>query len=103
MRSRSGQATFHLDLLPGRTRAQVLAEVTHPRGSRSLSSHLKSRLDIDGIKAALLHERCQGSMHDAARLAAAIKALPITLVAARPMEEVISTAGGVLFEAWMST
>jgi predicted flavoprotein YhiN len=37
-------------------------------------------------------------MNDHAQLAAAIKALPITLVAARPLDEAISSAGGVLFE-----
>ena len=94
-----GQATFRLDLLPDRTPEQVLAEVTHPRGSRSLSSHLKSRLHIDGIKAALLHERLsKEQINDPAALAGAIKALPITLVAARPLDEAISSAGGVLFE-----
>jgi len=94
-----GQATFRLDLLPDMTPEQVLAEVTHPRGSRSLSSHLKSRLHIDGIKAALLHERLsKEQINDPAALAAAIKALPITLVAARPLDEAISSAGGVLFE-----
>ena len=38
-------------------------------------------------------------MHDPAALARAIKALPVTVVAARPMDEAISTAGGVAFEA----
>jgi predicted flavoprotein YhiN len=79
---------------------RVLAEVRHPRGSRSLSSHLKSRLGIEGIKAAMLHERLDKTqMSDSDQLAAAIKALPITLAATRPMDEAISTAGGVLFEA----
>ena len=96
---KQGHATFYLDLLPDRTPEQVLAEVTHPRGSRSLSSHLKSRLHIDGIKAALLHERLsKEQLNDPAALAGAIKALPITLVAARPLDEAISSAGGVLFE-----
>ena len=96
----SGEATFELDLLPGRTAAHVLAEVTHPRGSRSLASHLKSRLGLDGIKLALLHELLpKEALHDGARLAAAIKALPVTVVAARPIAEVISTAGGVRFDA----
>ena len=54
--TRTGSATFSLDLLPDKSAAQVLAEVSHPRGSRSLSSHLKSRLGLDGIKSALLHE-----------------------------------------------
>jgi predicted flavoprotein YhiN len=96
---KQGHATFYLDLLPDRTPEQVLAEVTHPRGSRSLSSHLKSRLNLDGIKAAMLHELLsKEQMNDHAQLAAAIKALPITLVAARPLDEAISSAGGVLFE-----
>ncbi|NMM13019.1 MAG: TIGR03862 family flavoprotein [Rhodoferax sp.] len=97
---RQGQVTLHLDLLPDMSAEKVLAEVRHPRGSRSLSSHLKSRLHIDGIKAAMLHELLsKEQMNDPVALAAAIKALPITLVAARPMDEAISTAGGVLFEA----
>jgi hypothetical protein len=89
-----------LDLLPAKTPAQVHAEVSHPRGSRSLASHLKSRLGIEGIKLALLHELLsRQDIHDPARLAAAIKALPVTLAAPRPIEEAISTAGGVRFEA----
>jgi uncharacterized flavoprotein (TIGR03862 family) len=95
-----GAATFELDLLPDRTPAQVLAEVAHPRGSRSLSSHLKGRLGIDGIKFALLHESLTPEeLHDNVRVAAAIKAVPLTLSAARPVDEAISTAGGVSFAA----
>ncbi len=97
---RNGHATFCLDLLPDMSPEKVLAEVRHPRGSRSLSSHLKSRLHIDGIKAAMLYERLsKEQMNDAEQLAIALKALPITLVATRPIDEAISTAGGVLFEA----
>ncbi|HMN22243.1 MAG TPA: TIGR03862 family flavoprotein [Ottowia sp.] len=98
--ARAGQASFMLDLLPGRTAAQVQAAVAHPRGSRSLSSHLKSRLGLGGVKMALLHELlAPESLHDAAALARAIKALPLTLVAARPVAEAISTAGGVRLES----
>ena len=96
----TGQATLEIDLLPARTAAQVLSEVTHPRGSRSLSSHLKSRLGLDGIKTALLHEVLgKDGFNDPRKLAAAIKAAPLTLSAARPVDEAISTAGGVAFEA----
>ena len=95
----NGTATFHLDLLPDRTAEQVLAEVQHPRGSRSLVSHLKSRLKLDGIKVALLYEVLgKDAMNDAVALAAGIKALPITVKAARPIDEAISSAGGVTFE-----
>src|SRR5450830_738921 len=51
-----GSATFELDLLPDHSAERVLAEVRHPRGSRSLSSHLKGRLGLDGIKMGVLNE-----------------------------------------------
>jgi uncharacterized flavoprotein (TIGR03862 family) len=95
-----GSATFELDLLPDRRAEYVLAQVAHPRGSRSLSAHLKSRLGLDGIKMALLNELLdKDALHDAPRLAAAIKALPVRVVAARPIDEAISTAGGVQWPA----
>lgn len=95
----NGSATFTLDLIPARSQEQVLAEVLHPRGARSLSGHLKSRLGISGVKAALLWEVLgKGAGDDPARLAQVIKALPITVVSQRPLAEAISTAGGVCFE-----
>ena len=51
-----GSATLLLDLLPDRSAEQVRAAVLHPRGSRSLASHLKSRLGLEGIKTGVLHE-----------------------------------------------
>lgn len=95
-----GCATWLIDLLPQHTPAQVLAETRRPRGPRSLSTHLKSRLGIAGAKMALLHEvLAQQQLHDPDALAAALKALPLPLVRARPVEEAISTAGGVRLEA----
>jgi uncharacterized flavoprotein (TIGR03862 family) len=95
-----GKATFTLDLAPGYEAERLLAEVSHPRGSRSISSHLKSRIGITGVKMALLHEfLSKEQFADAATLAAAIKALPITVHATRPIEEAISTAGGVSFRS----
>ncbi|MFA7293455.1 MAG: TIGR03862 family flavoprotein [Rhodocyclaceae bacterium] len=95
-----GSATFTLDLAPGRDAARVLAEVSHPRGSRSMSSHLQSRVGITGVKAALLHEALSKTQFaDPATLAATIKALPITVRAPRPLAEAISTAGGVRFDS----
>lgn len=95
-----GSATFMLDLLPDHSAERVLTEVRHPRGTRSLSSHLKSRLGLEGVKMGLLYEHLgKDGLGDAVALAAAIKALPITVVAPRPLDEAISTAGGVTFEA----
>jgi hypothetical protein len=95
-----GGALLHLDLAPAKSLQRVTAEVAHPRGSRSLSSHLQSRVGISGVKAALLREVLGPEGYaDPARLAAAIKALPLRLIAPRPLDEAISTAGGVRFEA----
>lgn len=97
---REGEATLVLDLLPAWSEERVSREVAHPRGSRSLSSHLKSRLGLEGIKTAMLYERLgKDAMNDPKQLSRAIKALPLTVVAARPIDEAISSAGGVLFEA----
>jgi len=96
----AGRATVQVDLLPQRSAEFVRDEVARPRGSRSLSTHLKSRLGLDGVKAALLHELLPRELiADPVRLAAAIKSLPLTLTAARPIDEAISSAGGVRFEA----
>jgi len=93
-----GSATFTLDLAPGRSAEQVLAAISHPRGARSLSNHLQSRLGLAGAKAALLYETLdKAQLADAPTLAATIKALPITVTATRPVAEAISTAGGVSF------
>ena len=95
-----GKATFFLDLLPQRSAEWVAREVAHPRGPRSLATHLKARLKLEGAKAALLWECVsKADQADPAKLAAAIKALPITVTATRPIDEAISTAGGVPFAA----
>jgi uncharacterized flavoprotein (TIGR03862 family) len=96
----SGQATFELDLLPDFSPERVLREINHPRGSKSLSSHLKSRLGLDGVKMGLLYELLpKDDMQQALQLAKACKALPIRLGGVRPIDEAISTAGGVRFES----
>jgi uncharacterized flavoprotein (TIGR03862 family) len=98
--AREGHATVLVDLLPQHRADQVLAETRHPRGPRSLSTHLKSRLGIAGLKVALLHELLSPQqLADPVELARALKALPIPLARPRPLDEAISTAGGVRFEA----
>ena len=97
---RDGAATFYLDLAPGRSRERVEAELLAPRGARSMSSHLQSRLGLKGVKTGLLREVVgpQDYTH-AAVLAAAIKALPITVTGMRPLSEAISSAGGIRFDS----
>ena len=96
---RDGEAMLTLDLLPDWSPERVQKEVAHPRGARSLSSHLASRLGLKGAKAGLLREVLSAEqMNDAALLAQTIKALPLRLIAPRPIAEAISTAGGLRFE-----
>jgi len=96
----SGSATLLLDLAPGKTVERLTAEIAHPRGSRSMGSHLQSRAGIAGVKAGLLREcAAKEDYADPARLAAAVKALPLRLSAPRPLDEAISSAGGVMAEA----
>ncbi len=98
--SARGTAILALDLLPGHAPRRVLEEVSRARGARSLSTHLQSRLGLKGVKAGLLREVvAKAELSDPARLADALKALPLKLIAPRPLDEAISTAGGVAFEA----
>lgn len=95
-----GSATLHLDLLPGRSEERLRNDLAKPRGSNSISKHLRSRAGIEGVKAGLLREvLVADEFNDAAKLAAAIKSLPLKLIAPRPIDEAISTAGGVCFES----
>lgn len=95
-----GRAVIHLDLAPDWELARLTMELAHPRGSRSLSSHIQSRIGLKGVKMGLLRELVPApDFPDPARLAAAVKSLPLKLVAARPLAEAISSAGGVAFEA----
>ena len=97
---RNGRATLLLDLLPDRPVDKIAQALAKPRGSRSMAKHLHGQLGIDGVKAALLRELTdQATFADPVRLAQAIKALPIELVRTRPLDEAISSAGGVRFEA----
>ncbi|MRW84671.1 TIGR03862 family flavoprotein [Pseudoduganella sp. FT26W] len=99
-----GHTTIWLDLMPDWSGQRVLDEVSRPRGARSMASHLQSRLGLKGVKAGLLRE-CLGKeqFSDEAQLAAAIKRLPVRLARPRPIDEAISSAGGVRWEALQGT
>ena len=96
---KTGASTLYVDLLPDKTQDQVELAMKRGRGARSMSTHLKSTLGLTGIKSGLLMEMARpDERSNPARLAQLIKALPIRLVACRPMDEAISTAGGVMFD-----
>ncbi|WP_371322918.1 TIGR03862 family flavoprotein [Dechloromonas sp. ZY10] len=93
-------AALMLDLAPGRSLDKLTAELARPRGRDSLATHLRRRAGIEGVKAALLREFCSPeALTVAASAARAIKALALPLVAPRPLDEAISSAGGVEFAA----
>ncbi|NMY43647.1 TIGR03862 family flavoprotein [Pseudomonas sp. WS 5013] len=95
-----GSVQVYLDLQPERTIEKVEALLSKPRGSASMAKHLHRQLGLDGAKAALLRElTTPADFADMSRLARAIKALPIELLRTRPLDEAISSAGGVTFEA----
>ncbi len=96
----TGSAMLYLDLAPGRKLQRLTDDLSRPRGRDSLSNHLRRRAGIDGVKAALLHE-CSAApdLATPARLAAIIKSLPLPLISPRPLDEAISSAGGVEFAA----
>ena len=98
--NRDGQATIHLDLLPAMNVEHIAGKLTQPRGKRSLAEHLRRQLGISGVKSALLHELVpKAQIAEPTQLAAALKALPIVTERPRPIDEAISSAGGVAFEA----
>lgn len=95
-----GTANLTLDLAPDHSLAQLQQALSQPRKGQSLSNLLRKKAGLDGVKVALLHE-CLGKqvITNPASLAAGIKALPITLTATRPLDEAISSAGGVCHSA----
>ena len=97
---RDGRATLELDLMPGRDADTLRNALARPRGTRSQSEHWRRQLGLSGVRAGLLHELLdRTTLADPVRLAAAMKALPLTLDRTRPIDEAISTAGGVRFDA----
>lgn len=85
---------LYIDLLPDLSAAEITARLARPRGKNSLSNHLRKTLKLDPVKQALLMEFGRPMPDDLAPL---IKRLPISHAGPRPMDEAISTAGGLRF------
>ncbi|MEM9286400.1 MAG: TIGR03862 family flavoprotein [Pseudomonadota bacterium] len=91
-----GDAVLTINLIPGRSKASVAERLSRPQGKQSLSNHWRKAVGLTGVKAALLREFAPKSdWGDPNVLASLIKALPLPLKAAAPIDEAISTAGGV--------
>ncbi|MET3651366.1 TIGR03862 family flavoprotein [Dyella japonica] len=95
-----GPVTIELDLAPDRTLDRLRTDLAKPRGKHSMSDHLRRQTGLAGVKAALLHEVLdREQFHDTETLARTIKRLPLRLARTRPIEEAISSGGGVRLEA----
>ena len=95
-----GSATLWLDLLPDMEAGEIARRLAAAPAKQSLSNRLRKALNLTGVKAALLYECAdRAALNDPARAAEAIKSLPLTLTGTAPLDEAISTAGGVRWDA----
>ncbi|WP_298566980.1 TIGR03862 family flavoprotein [uncultured Aliiroseovarius sp.] len=92
-------AALTVDLVPGRELADVAARLAKPQGKTSLSNHLRKTLKLDPARIALLQEFSRPLPSDPQALARLVKTLPIRHKGLRPIDEAISTAGGLSFDA----
>ncbi|WP_291729003.1 TIGR03862 family flavoprotein [Leisingera sp. F5] len=91
--------TLRMDLLPDLELAEIARRLSRPRGKASFSNHLRKVLKLGAARAAVLQEFGRPLPQDAPALAGLIKTLPVKHAGLRPMDEAISTAGGVQREA----
>ncbi|MGR3481837.1 TIGR03862 family flavoprotein [Salipiger marinus] len=92
-------AALHVDLCPDLAEDVLAERLARPRGKQSLASHLRRVLRLSPAVRALLAEVARPLPGDPRALARLLKALPVPHAGLRPMDEAISTAGGVPFAA----
>ena len=85
-----------LDLLPDLSVDEIRKRLAKPRGKASLANHLRKALKLDPVKQALLMEFGRPLPEDLVPL---LKVLPIRHAGPRPMDQAISTAGGIRLDA----
>lgn len=90
---------LRIDLLPDLVEAEVSRQLSRPRGKATFSNHLRKVLKLGPARTALLQEFGRPLPQDTQALARLIKALPVKHAGLRPINEAISTAGGVCRQA----
>ncbi|MEO0762207.1 MAG: TIGR03862 family flavoprotein, partial [Pseudomonadota bacterium] len=91
-------AALTLDLIPDIGSERAAARLARRRPGASLGEHLRRALGLDPVRRALAMEFGQPLPADPATLATRLKALPVPLAGPRPIDEAISTAGGIAWE-----
>jgi hypothetical protein len=95
-----GQARLWIDLCPDRSLAELRGRLAAHRRGRSWSEFLRRQIGLEGVRQALLRELAPAeAWRSADQLASQIKRLTLLLRRTRPIDEAISSAGGVRFEA----
>jgi uncharacterized flavoprotein (TIGR03862 family) len=95
-----GNATLFIDLAPDRPTKQLEQRLKEPQGKRSLTDHIRRKTGLKGAQLGLLRELASPKdLSDPQISANLIKKLPLAVKSSRPIEEAISVAGGISFEA----
>lgn len=95
-----GVATLIVDLVPDISLAELTTKLSRPRKKQSLSNHMRKAAGLPPEKLALVYEfATKDQLNNPHKLAAFIKAVPIPITATAPIDEAISTAGGVPWSA----
>ncbi|MBA3706072.1 MAG: TIGR03862 family flavoprotein [Bacteroidetes bacterium] len=90
-----GKATVLLDLKPTLTVEEIKSKITG-RGNKSLSKQLEDELNINKVQLALLKAILNKEEFTSPEiLSEKIKTLPLIITAAAPIDEAISTVGGI--------
>jgi uncharacterized flavoprotein (TIGR03862 family) len=93
---KNGVAELICDLCPGRSVERLRKDLNTPRGKRSMTDHLRRHTGLEGAKIGLLYEYLnKDTWQDNEAIIRAIKSYRLQLTATRPIDEAISTAGGV--------
>lgn len=93
-------ARLLLDLKPDLTDEQLLHKLRRQRGGKSLAAFLHQALGLGGPVPTLLREVAPpAATASPEALAHLLRQVPLPITALRPLDEAISTAGGVAFAA----
>ncbi|KIN63122.1 hypothetical protein Z946_1985 [Sulfitobacter noctilucicola] len=95
---REGHPLF-IDLLPDMTVPDITTKLSKPQGKASFANHLRKTLRLTPVQIALMQEMSRPLPKGLRATARLLKALPISHEGLRPMDEAISTAGGIPFSA----